>query len=176
MSANGQNKSQPVSNTLSKEIHKEGAVQKSTPKPINDRPDPWRFRALALVRYYAPPHIHRRITRITRRLNQILAINSGNWHWMANTPRPLKSLNRSLWRSADPSFSYYMMLFLSGVISTLGLLAGSTAAIIGAMIVAPLMGPITGMAFAITMGNRRLLKRSGLAVVTGGLLLSLIHI
>ncbi len=170
MSANGKNESQPASNSLPKEIRKERAVQKSTPKPINDRPDPWRFRVLALVRYYAPPRIHRRITRITRRLNQILAINSGDWHWMANNPRPLKSLNRSLWRSADPSFSYYMMLFLSGVISTLGLLAGSTAAIIGAMIVAPLMGPITGMAFAITMGNRRLLKRSGLTVVTGALL------
>ncbi len=62
------------------------------------------------------------------------------------------------------------MLFLSGVISSLGLLAGSTAAIIGAMIVAPLMGPITGMAFAMTMGNRRLLKRSGLSLITGALL------
>ncbi|MEL7068811.1 MAG: DUF389 domain-containing protein [Cyanobacteria bacterium J06581_3] len=140
------------------------------PRAKNNRPRPWRLRSLVLVRYYLPPSIHRPVIQTARRFNQILAVNSGDWHWMANNPLPLKSLNRSLWRSADPSFNYYIMLFLSGVISTLGLLAGSTAAIIGAMIVAPLMGPITGMAFAITMGNRRLLKRSGLAVLTGALL------
>ncbi len=122
------------------------------------------------MRYYLPVSIHRPLIRTARRLNRFLGVNSGDWHWMANNPLPLKSLNRSLWRGANPSFDYYIMLLLSGVISTLGLLAGSTAAIIGAMIVAPLMGPITGMAFAITMGNRRLLKRSGLAVFTGALL------
>ena len=83
---------------------------------------------------------------------------------------PLKLLNRNLWRVAEPSSSYYIMLFISGVIAALGLLAGSAAAIIGAMIVAPLMGPIVGMAFAITVGNRRLLKRSGTAVLTGSLM------
>lgn len=143
---------------------------KKKPKPKDDRPDPWRLRPLALARYYLPASVHRPLIRKARRLNHFLGVNSGDWHWMANNPLPLKSLNRSLWRSADPSLNYYIMLFLSGVISTLGLLAGSTAAIIGAMIVAPLMGPITGMAFAITMGNRRLLKRSGLAVMTGALL------
>lgn len=83
---------------------------------------------------------------------------------------PLKLLNRNLWRIAEPSSSYYVMLFISGIIAALGLLAGSAAAIIGAMIVAPLMGPIVGMAFAITVGNRRLLKRSGIAVLSGSLL------
>ncbi|MEL6555309.1 MAG: TIGR00341 family protein [Cyanobacteria bacterium J06621_11] len=142
----------------------------ATPKPKDDRPDPWRLRLLVLTRYYLPSGIHRPVIRYARQLTAFFAVNSGDWHWMANNPLPLKSLNRSLWRSADPSFNYYMMLFLSGVISSLGLLAGSTAAIIGAMIVAPLMGPITAVAFAITMGNRRLLKRSGLSVVTGALL------
>ncbi|MEL6606230.1 MAG: TIGR00341 family protein [Cyanobacteria bacterium J06614_10] len=147
--------------------------EKSTkikPKPKHDRPEPRRLRLLVLIRRYCPQSIHRPIVRFFRLLSRRLAVNSGDWHWMANNPLPLKSLNRNLWRSADPSFNYYVMLFLSGVISALGLLAGSTAAIIGAMIVAPLMGPITAMAFAITMGNRRLLKRSGLSVVTGALL------
>lgn len=129
-----------------------------------------RLPILALLRYYLPQRIHRPIIRTARKVNRVWAVNSGDWHWMANNPVPLKSLNRNLWRSAEPSFNYYIMLFLSGVISALGLLAGSTAAIIGAMIVAPLMGPITGMAFAITMGNRRLLKRSGLSVATGAAL------
>lgn len=140
------------------------------PKSKHDRPDPWRLRLIVRVRYYLPPSIHRPVIRAARWFNKQFAVNSGDWHWMSNNPLPLKSLNRSLWRNANPSFDYYVMLFLSAVISTLGLLAGSAAAIIGAMIVAPLMGPIIGMAFAITMGNRRLLKRSGLSVLTGALL------
>lgn len=125
---------------------------------------------LALVRYYLPEWFHRPLIRTLRRLGSFLSINQADWHWIEQKPLPLKLLNRSLWRTAEPSGNYYIMLFLSGVISTLGLLAGSTAAIIGAMIVAPLMGPIVGMAFAITMGNRRLLKRAGLSVATGALL------
>lgn len=126
--------------------------------------------ALALLRYYLPETVHRPIIRGLRKLGGVLSVNQGAWNWLEQRPLPLKMLNRSLWRTAEPSFNYYMMLFLSGVIATLGLLAGSTAAIIGAMIVAPLMGPIVGMAFAITMGNRRLLKRAGLSVVTGAML------
>ena len=125
---------------------------------------------LALVRYYLPEAIHRPIIRVLRKLKDILSINQGEWHWLEQRPLPLKMLNRSLWRTAEPSFSYFIMLSLSGIIAALGLLAGSTAAIIGAMIVAPLMGPIVGMAFAITMGNRRLLKRAGLSVFSGSVL------
>ncbi|CAN5718837.1 DUF389 domain-containing protein [soil metagenome] len=149
---------------------KESSSQPAPKRPAptgDDRPVARRLPILALLRHYLPQHIHRPIIRTARKANRVWAVNSGDWHWMANNPVPLKSLNRNLWRNAEPSFNYYIMLFLSGVISALGLLAGSTAAIIGAMIVAPLMGPITGMAFAITMGNRRLLKRSGLSVATG---------
>ncbi|MGC1309203.1 MAG: TIGR00341 family protein [Phormidesmis sp.] len=153
-----------------KAADKQIAEKKRDIRVVDGRPVPLRLPLLALVRYYLPQPVHRPIIRVARRLNRLWAVNGGDWHWMANNPMPLKSLNRALWRSAEPSFNYYVMLFLSGVISTLGLLAGSTAAIIGAMIVAPLMGPITGMAFAITMGNRRLLKRSGLAVATGAAL------
>lgn len=96
--------------------------------------------------------------------------NKGNWHWMETKPVPLASLNRSLWRSAESSSNYYLLLFLSGTIATLGLLSNSSATVIGAMIVAPLMGPIEGISFAIVMANRRLLKRASLALILGSLL------
>lgn len=130
----------------------------------------FRRHPLALVRHYLPPAFHRPIIRTSRRLGRKFETNGGDWAWLEQKPMPLKLLNRNLWRVAEPSSSYYIMLFISGVIAALGLLAGSAAAIIGAMIVAPLMGPIVGMAFAITVGNRRLLKRSGTAVITGSLL------
>lgn len=93
--------------------------------------------------------------------------NSGQWVWLTEKPVPLASLNRSLWRGAVPSVNFYILLFLSGVIATLGLLANSAATIIGAMIVAPLMGPIIAIAFAMVAGNRRLLKRASLTLLTG---------
>ncbi|MEO0348455.1 MAG: TIGR00341 family protein [Cyanobacteria bacterium P01_A01_bin.15] len=124
----------------------------------------------ALLRHYSPKAIHVPIIRTYRRLSAIWSINSGDWHWLEGKPLSLKALNRSLWRSAEPSGEYLTLLFLSGVISTMGLLAGSTATIIGAMIVAPLMGPITGIAFALSVGNRRLLKRSGVSLSLGCLL------
>ena len=96
--------------------------------------------------------------------------NSGEWSWAEEKPRPIAAVNRSLWRSSVPSISFYAMLGLSSVISTLGLLAGSAAVIIGAMIIAPLMGSILGMGYAIVVGNRRLLKRSALTTFKGILL------
>lgn len=128
---------------------------------------------LAIARYCLPSVVHRPIIRSARRLKKIWSVNSGEWQWISEKPLPLKLLSRSLWKGADASLSYYIMLFLSGVIAVLGLLAGSTAAIIGAMIVAPLMGPIVAMAFAITMNNRRLLKQSLLSVLTGSLMVVL---
>lgn len=95
---------------------------------------------------------------------------SGNWHWLEDKQRPIASINRHLWRLSVPSLSFHFLLALSGIIATLGLLANSVAVIIGAMIVAPLMGPIIGVAYAMVAGNRRLLRRSLLTLLTGTVL------
>ncbi|MEB3358833.1 MAG: DUF389 domain-containing protein, partial [Synechococcales bacterium] len=99
--------------------------------------------------------------RFTRKL---FYSNSGDWQWLATKPASINGINRLLWRESVPSLSYFVMLSLSGAISTLGLLSGSTATVIGAMIIAPLMGPMIGIAYAIAAGNRRLLKRAGLTL------------
>lgn len=93
--------------------------------------------------------------------------NSGDWQWLAEKPTPIVSINRLLWRESVPSLSFFVMLILSGIISTLGLLAGSTATVIGAMIIAPLMGPIIGIAYALAVSNRRLMKRAGFTLALG---------
>lgn len=95
--------------------------------------------------------------------------NSGDWQWLAEKPMPIAGISRRLWRDSVPSLSFFVMLTLSGVISTLGLLSGSTATVIGAMIIAPLMGPIIGMGFAMAVANRRLLKRASLTLAAGSL-------
>jgi uncharacterized hydrophobic protein (TIGR00271 family) len=107
--------------------------------------------------------------KIDRKLNlkKLWEQDNGNWHWLKEKPTPIASLNRSIWRLSVPSFSFHFMLALSTNIATLGLLSNSAAVIIGAMIVAPLMGPIVGMAYSTAMGNRKLLRRSSLTVLKG---------
>lgn len=109
------------------------------------------------------------LRKINRTLNfkQLWYQDNGNWHWIKEKATPVASLNRSLWRLSVPSFSFHFMLGLSAIIATLGLLANSVAIIIGAMIIAPLMGPIVGMAYSVAMGNRKLLRRSSLTVLKG---------
>ncbi|MEM8720657.1 MAG: TIGR00341 family protein [Cyanobacteria bacterium P01_G01_bin.39] len=110
---------------------------------------------------------------ILRKINRFLHLkklwhqDNGDWHWVKEKATPIASINRSLWRLSVPSFSFHFMLGLSAVISTLGLLANSVAIIIGAMIIAPLMGPIVGMAYSVVMGNRKLLRRSSFTVLKG---------
>ncbi|MBI5446037.1 MAG: DUF389 domain-containing protein [Deltaproteobacteria bacterium] len=72
--------------------------------------------------------------------------------------------------SSTPRAAYYLLVVLSTTIAAFGLLAGSTAVVIGAMLVAPLMGPIFGMALALATGSRRLLGRAALSEGAGVLL------
>jgi uncharacterized hydrophobic protein (TIGR00271 family) len=110
------------------------------------------------------------------KLTEIWHSNSGDWHWLSEKPMPIAGINRKLWRGAVPSLSFYTLLSMSGIISTLGLLANSAATIIGAMIIAPLMGPIIAIAYSIVSGNQRLLKRSGFTLLKGVLLTIIISI
>ena len=103
----------------------------------------------------------------TKNIEKSWNSQSGDWHWLVEQPLPIITLNRNLWRASVPSLNFYVLLGLSGLIATLGLLANSVAIIIGAMIIAPLIGPITGIAYSATVANRRLLKRSFLTLLTG---------
>lgn len=73
-------------------------------------------------------------------------------------------------REARPRATFYGLIFLASVIATFGLLANSAAVIIGAMLIAPLMNAIVGMALAVVLNERGLLRRSATALVTGAAL------
>jgi len=65
---------------------------------------------------------------------------------------------------------FWILLALAGIIATAGVANDSTATVIGAMIVAPLMTPILGTAFALVLANRKRMARSLLVVLGGALL------
>jgi len=72
--------------------------------------------------------------------------------------------------TAAKNSRFWILLTLAGIIASAGVAADSTAMVIGAMIVAPLMTPIMGTAFSLVLGDRNHLIRSLLAVFGGGLL------
>lgn len=62
---------------------------------------------------------------------------------------------------------FAVMLTLASVIATFGVLGGSTATVVGAMIVAPLMTPVMATAAAIVLGDLRRAVRALLLVAAG---------
>lgn len=67
------------------------------------------------------------------------------------------------------SSRFWVLLVLAAVIATSGVVADSTATVIGAMIVAPLMTPILGTALAVVLADRQHLIRSLALVILGAL-------
>jgi uncharacterized hydrophobic protein (TIGR00271 family) len=68
--------------------------------------------------------------------------------------------------ATDNRLPYWAVLSLSGAIATLGLALDSSAVVIGAMLVAPLLAPVVGLALSLAVGDGRLAVQSG-AIVLG---------
>jgi uncharacterized hydrophobic protein (TIGR00271 family) len=82
----------------------------------------------------------------------------------------LEQLQTELLAESTPDLSYLVLIVGSCGIATFGLLANSAAVIIGAMIIAPLMLPIRGLAFGALQGNAVLFRKGLMAVAIGSLL------
>lgn len=95
---------------------------------------------------------------------------TAGWKPYIEDPLSLEAIDEVMVGASIPAFSYYFMLLLSAIIATLGLLSNSAPAIIGAMIIAPLMGPIISLAYSIDIFDWKLSRRSILTIVTGVLL------
>lgn len=73
-------------------------------------------------------------------------------------------------RSSSPNYDFYLLVVLSTSIATFGLITNSTAVVIGAMLVAPLMSPILGISLATVAGEERFFERALVAFIWGVLL------
>ncbi len=69
--------------------------------------------------------------------------------------------------NALPSKMYFIMNILSAIIASYGLVTNSAAVVIGAMLVAMMLGPITGIALAIIDHRMPLLRKSLFTVIIG---------
>ena len=76
-------------------------------------------------------------------------------------------------RNARTTRDFITMIALSTIIATLGLMLNAPAVIIGAMLIAPLMGAIIAMGLGVVQGDARLL-RLGMKTTTWGVLVTLL--
>ena len=79
-------------------------------------------------------------------------------------------LVQQLQQSAQANIDFIMMMVLSTSLASLGLLADSTAVVIGAMLVAPLMGPLVAAGHSLVQANLSLFRKSmGVALIGLGI-------
>lgn len=72
--------------------------------------------------------------------------------------------------STELSVVFYALVTLSTIVAAGGMLRDNTAVVIGAMVIAPLIGPNMGLALGTTLGDLDLLKRAAVSNVSGLLL------
>ncbi len=77
-----------------------------------------------------------------------------------STSTTREELYNQIEKGARLDGNYLVLVFLSTVVAAIGLLENNVAVIVGAMVIAPLLGPNIALAFAATLGDRDLLKAS----------------
>lgn len=83
------------------------------------------------------------------------------------SPQGIRYIEESLLAESTLNQDYLVLILGSCAIATFGLLSNSAAVIIGAMLIAPLMLPIRGLAFGALEGNLKLLKEAGKSLLVG---------
>ncbi|MDA3962094.1 MAG: DUF389 domain-containing protein [Planctomycetota bacterium] len=77
------------------------------------------------------------------------------------------SLSERLFDGSRCGFDFIALIVLSTTIAGLGLIQSSTAVVVGAMLVAPLMTPIVGAGLALVQGNAVLVRESARSIAIG---------
>jgi len=83
-----------------------------------------------------------------------------------------EELYADIGETVRPSMVYLVMVILSAVVAAIGLLRDNVAILIGAMVIAPLLGPNVALALATTLGDVALARRA-VAVTALGVLTTL---
>ena len=89
------------------------------------------------------------------------------WNIDAGDVIPAQQIQKERNKNSRLSADYLFRCIASALVATLGLIGNSTAVVIAAMIIAPLMDPLLGLAVAISHGKARTAWRSLLSFLIG---------
>jgi uncharacterized membrane protein len=87
--------------------------------------------------------------------------------WLPVSPERQEAVIKEIDYGCEPGGRFYALVATSTLIACLGLIANSTAVIIGAMVVAPLMTPIFGISLSLVRGEGLMLGRAIWAEIIG---------
>lgn len=85
-------------------------------------------------------------------------------------------LIKTIDKGIHPSVSYFLQLVCSTIIAVLGLITNSTAVVIGAMIISPMIWPIVGVTLSIITTRRHLARKSASLLLSSIVVVLLISI
>jgi uncharacterized hydrophobic protein (TIGR00271 family) len=92
---------------------------------------------------------------------------TAGWAPHVETGVPAHDLLLQMRHAAAPSYGFFLMLAFASAIAVLGLLGNSAPAIIGAMIIAPLMVPIMSLSYGMVIFDRPLILKSVITITIG---------
>ncbi len=102
-----------------------------------------------------------------RHVQAIFIRLSGEWRPLLEPRIASEQIAAEMKMASIPTLSFFFLLAVASAIATFGLLANSAPAIIGAMIVAPLMTPIMGLSYGVVQLSWPQIMRSAITVVLG---------
>ena len=104
---------------------------------------------------------------VWRRIQVIFFRFTGDWRANLEPRISPEQIATEMEAASLPTTSFFVLLALSCAIATFGLLANSAPAIIGAMIIAPLMTPIMGLSYGIVQASWSQIMRSAITIFLG---------
>ena len=102
-----------------------------------------------------------------RHLKALFLRLTGEWRLLLEPRIGPEQIAKEMKASSFPTISFFALLALSCAIATFGLLANSAPAIIGAMIIAPLMTPIMGLSYGVVQASWSQVVRSAITIFLG---------
>jgi len=87
-----------------------------------------------------------------------------------------ETLYEDVVKNARFDWNYSVLVMLSTVVAAIGLLEDNIAVLVGAMVIAPLLGPNLALSLGASLGDIALLKKSGLTLIAGILIALLLSI
>ncbi|MCC5850787.1 MAG: TIGR00341 family protein [Verrucomicrobia bacterium] len=85
-------------------------------------------------------------------------------------PASREKLYEGVRKDADCNRNYLILVALSTVVATIGLIEDSVAVVIGAMVIAPLLAPNLALSLGISLGDPKLMRKATFALFAGVLL------
>lgn len=87
-----------------------------------------------------------------------------------NSSTSREELYQQIEQNTQIDVNYFLLVLLSSIVAAVGMLENNIAVVIGAMVIAPLLGPNIALAFGTVLGDTQLMLRALIALVLGILL------